>query len=74
LRIRHQFGSLLKEQVRRKAYSLYPITWWGIVNEYNIIPLSVFGRSETVGDALVPAIRAVDPTLKFCALERSDYD
>ena len=56
-----------------KSPSAHPITWWGIFNEYNINGLTA---SEYVQlyDAVVPAMLAVDPTLKFSALELSDYD
>jgi hypothetical protein len=56
-----------------KSPGSYPITWWGIFNEYNINGLTV---SEYVQlyDAVVPAMLAVDPTIKFSALELSDYD
>jgi len=53
--------------------SPHAITWWGIFNEYNINGLT---PSEYVQlyDAVVPAMLAVDPTIKFSALELSDYD
>jgi hypothetical protein len=56
-----------------KSPSAQAITWWGIFNEYNINGLT---PSEYVQlyDAVVPAMLAVDPTLKFSALELSDYD
>jgi hypothetical protein len=56
-----------------KSASSHPITWWGIFNEYNINGLT---PSEYVQlyDAVVPAMLAVDPTLKFSALELADYD
>lgn len=56
-----------------KSPSSYPITWWGIYNEYN-------GNGMTPADyvtlynAVVPAMLAVDPTIKLSALELSDYD
>jgi hypothetical protein len=50
----------------------YPITYWGIYNEPNGNGISA---SEYVQmyNTLVPAMQAVDPTLKFVALELSDY-
>ncbi len=56
-----------------KSASSHPIVWWGIFNEYNINGLT---PSEYVQlyNAVVPAMLAVDPTLKFSALELSDYD
>jgi hypothetical protein len=50
----------------------YPITWWGIFNEYNINGLSA-SDYVTLYNATVPAMLAVDPTIKFSALEFSDY-
>lgn len=56
-----------------KSPSAYPITWWGIFNEYNINGLTA-AEYVQLYDAVVPAMLAVDPTLKFSALELSDYD
>jgi hypothetical protein len=49
-----------------------PITWWGIFNEPNLNGLSA---SEYVQlyNAVVPAMLAVDPTIKLSAVELSDY-
>ncbi|HEX4007555.1 MAG TPA: hypothetical protein VHX60_15370 [Acidobacteriaceae bacterium] len=49
-----------------------PIRYWGIYNEPNGNGISA---SEYVQmyNTLVPAMQAVDPTLKFAALELSDY-
>jgi hypothetical protein len=52
--------------------SNYPITWWGIFNEYNINGLSASEYVELY-NATVPAMLAVDSTIKFSALELSDY-
>ena len=45
-----------------------PITWWGIFNEpaYNGLDAAQY---TTVYNAVVPAMLAVDPTIKFVALE-----
>jgi hypothetical protein len=45
-----------------------PITWWGIFNEpaYNGLTAAQYA---TVYNAVVPAMLAVDPTIKFVALE-----
>ena len=56
-----------------KSPSSHPITWWGIFNEYNINGLTT-AEYVQLYDAVVPAMLAVDPTLKFSALELSDYD
>ncbi len=50
----------------------YPITWWGIFNEYNINGLTA-AEYVTLYNATVPAMLAVDPTIKISAIELSDY-
>ena len=50
-----------------------PVTFWGIFNEYNINGLSP-AEYVQLYDAVVPAMLAVDPTLKFSAGELADYD
>ena len=50
----------------------YHITWWGIFNEPNgngIAPSDY----PTLYNTVVPAMQAVDPSLKFVAVELSDY-
>jgi hypothetical protein len=49
-----------------------PITWWGIFNEFNGNGLSASDYVKLY-DAVVPAMLAVDPTIKFSAFEFSDY-
>jgi hypothetical protein len=51
-----------------QSASANPITWWGILNEpdYNGITAAQY---VTIYDAVVPAMLAVDPTIKFSALE-----
>jgi len=50
----------------------YPVTWWGIFNEPN-------GNGLTAQDyvnlynIVVPAMAQVDPTIKFAAVELSDW-
>jgi uncharacterized protein (TIGR03437 family) len=52
--------------------SPYPITWWGVFNEPN-------GNGLTAQDyvslynTMVPAMAQADPTIKFAAVELSDY-
>ena len=53
--------------------SPYPITWWGIFNEYNINGLTP-AEYVQMYNAVVPAMLTVDPTIKISALELSDYD
>jgi hypothetical protein len=52
--------------------SNYPITWWGIFNEYNLNGLSA-SDYVTLYNAAVPAMLAVDPAIKISALEFSDF-
>lgn len=49
-----------------------PITWWGIFNEYNINGLTATDY-VSLYNAVVPAMLAVDPTIRFSALEFSDF-
>ena len=52
--------------------SPYPITWWGIFNEPNgngMTPQDYVQLYNTV----VPAMLQVDPTIKFAAVELSDW-
>jgi hypothetical protein len=53
--------------------SNHPITWWGIYNEYNINGLTP-ADYVVLYNAVVPAMQQVDPTIKFSALELSDFD
>lgn len=48
------------------------ITWWAIFNEPNLNGLTA-AQYVQLYNTLVPAMLAVDPTLKFTALELSDY-
>jgi hypothetical protein len=49
-----------------------PITWWGIFNEPNGNGISA-SQYMTIYNTVVPAMVAVDPTIKFSAIEFSDY-
>jgi len=51
----------------------YRITWWGIFNEYNINGLTA-AQYVQLYNAVVPAMLAADPTIKFSALELADFD
>jgi hypothetical protein len=55
-----------------QSASSNPITWWGIFNEPNGNGLSVT-QYVTLYNTVVPAMLAVDPNIKFMALEFSDY-
>lgn len=54
-----------------KSASTNPITWWGIYNEPNYNGVSP-EQYVTMYNTLVPAMLAVDPTLKLVALELGD--
>lgn len=49
-----------------------PITWWGIFNEFNGNGLSA-ADYVNLYNTVVPAMLAVDPTIKLSAFELSDY-
>jgi hypothetical protein len=49
-----------------------PITWWGIFNEPNGNGISAT-QYVTIYNTVVLAMLAVDPTIKFSAIEYSDY-
>jgi hypothetical protein len=50
----------------------FGITWWGIFNEYNVNGLTAPEYLELY-NATVPAMLAVDPTIKISALEFADF-
>jgi hypothetical protein len=50
----------------------FSITWWGIFNEYNLNDLTA-SEYLTLYNTTVPAMLAVDPTIKISALEISDF-
>jgi hypothetical protein len=56
-----------------KSASTYPIEYWGIYNEPNINGVTP-DEYVTMYNMLVPAMQAVDPTLKFVAVELSDFE
>src|SRR5438309_8182466 len=49
-----------------------PITWWGIYNEPNFNNLDSTQYTQLY-NALVPAMQAIDPSLKYAAVELGDY-
>ena len=53
--------------------SPHPITWWGIYNEPNINNNLTAQQYVDMYNASVPAMQAVDPSLKFAALELADF-
>lgn len=52
--------------------SAFPITYWGIFNEPNIQNLTPSEYTQLY-NLTVPAMQAVDPTIKFVAIELSDW-
>lgn len=52
--------------------SPYPIHWWGIFNEPNGNGLSASDYVDLY-NLVVPAMQAVDPSIRFVAIELSDY-
>lgn len=48
------------------------ITWWAIFNEPNLNGITA-AQYVSIYNTLVPAMLAIDPTLKFVALELSDF-
>jgi hypothetical protein len=56
-----------------KSASTNPVKWWGIYNEYNINGLTP-SQYVQLYNAVVPAMLVVDNSIKFSALELSDFD
>jgi len=55
------------------AYPTDKITWWGIYNEPNINNSLTAAEYTTMYNKVVPAMQAVDPTIKFAAVELADF-
>jgi hypothetical protein len=55
------------------AYPADKITWWGIYNEPNINNSLTPQQYTDLYNAVVPAMQAVDPTIKLAALELADF-
>jgi len=51
----------------------YDVTWWGIYNEPNLNNNLTPQQYTDMYNALVPAMQATDPNLKFAALELADF-
>jgi len=54
------------------AYPADKVTWWGIYNEPNINNNLTAQQYTDMYNAVVPAMQAIDPTIKFAALELAD--
>jgi hypothetical protein len=50
-----------------------PITWWGIYNEPNINNSLTPQQYVQMYNTVVPAMQAIDPSLKFAAIELADF-
>ena len=55
------------------AYPTDTVTWWGIYNEPNINNNLTAQQYVAMYNTLVPAMQAVDPKLKFAAVELADF-
>jgi hypothetical protein len=55
------------------AYPTDKITWWGIYNEPNINNNLTPQQYVNMYNKVVPSLQAVDPSLKFAALELADF-
>src|SRR5664279_2998132 len=58
--------------VHFQSSSNHGITWWGVFNEYNLNGLRA-DEYVTLYNAVVPAMLAVDSSIKLSALELSDF-
>ncbi len=55
------------------SYPTDTITWWGIYNEPNINNDLTPQQYVTMYNTMVPAMQAVDPSIKFVAMELADF-
>jgi hypothetical protein len=55
-----------------QSASSQPITWWGILNESNSGGITA-SEYVTIYNTVVPAMLAVDPTIKISALEFNNF-
>jgi hypothetical protein len=55
------------------SYPTRKITWWGIYNEPNINHGLSPADYVALYNQVVPAMQAIDPTIKFAALELADF-
>jgi hypothetical protein len=55
-----------------QSASSHHITWWAIFNEPNLNNITA-AQYVQIYNTLVPVMLSIDPTLKFSALELSDY-
>ena len=55
------------------SYPTDTITWWGIYNEPNINNSLTAQQYVTMYNTLVPQMQAIDPSIKFAAVELADF-
>ncbi len=55
------------------AYPTDTITWWGIYNEPNINNSLTAQQYVTMYNTVVPQMQAIDPSIKFAAVELADF-
>jgi hypothetical protein len=55
------------------AYPTDTITWWGIYNEPNLNNNLTPQQYVTMYNALVPAMKTIDPSIKIAAVELADF-
>jgi hypothetical protein len=55
------------------AYPTDKVTWWGIYNEPNINNNLTPQQYVTMYNTVVPAMQAIDPSIKFAAVELADF-
>jgi hypothetical protein len=55
------------------SYPTDTITWWGIYNEPNINNNLTPQQYVTMYNTLVPQMQAIDPSIKFAAVELADF-
>jgi len=55
------------------AQNGYKVTWWGIYNEPNINNNLSASDYVNMYNKVVPAMQAIDPSIKFAALELADF-
>src|SRR6202521_4149028 len=65
-------GGFLGGDGQHASPSGIPITWWGIYNEPNFNNLNSTQYTQLY-NAVVPAMQAVDGSLKYAAVELGDY-
>jgi hypothetical protein len=56
-----------------RSYPTDTITWWGIYNEPNINNNLTPQQYVTMYNTLVPQMQAIDPSIKFAAVELADF-